>query len=88
MFFVVAVVVIAVVGVAQAFEKPTQIYTWLSVRHAVNPTFLNRTLSYMRARDRPRRDAYAKRRKSFKLQDLYERSVEEETRKKVTCVNV
>jgi len=67
----------------QAFEKPTQIYRWLSVRHAVNPTFLNRSLSYMRARDRPRRDAYAKRRKSFKLQDLYDRSVEEETRRKI-----
>ena len=37
----------------------------------------------MRTRDRPRRDAYAKRRKSFKLQDLYEKCVEEETRKKV-----
>ena len=49
----------------------------------MNPIFLNRTLSYMRARDRPRRDAYAKRRKNLKLQDLYEKTVEEETRKKV-----
>lgn len=31
----------------QSFEKPTQIYKFLSYRHSVNPVFLHRTLTYM-----------------------------------------
>ncbi|XP_055372011.1 polycomb protein Su(z)12, partial [Condylostylus longicornis] len=50
----------------QAFEKPTQIYRYIANRHAINPLYLNRNLTYMKHR----MSRTNQRRSTFKIESL------------------
>ncbi|XP_058980062.1 polycomb protein Su(z)12 isoform X2 [Musca domestica] len=50
----------------QAFEKPTQIYRFLRIRHGTSPLFLQRTLSYMKER----MSRNHKKRNNFKVNNM------------------
>ena len=57
------------------FTEPTQIYRYLATRNMVSPSFLNRTLTFMKKR--MSRNSSEKMRHSFKVDSLLKRKESE-----------